>query len=53
MLDTRFPESFCAACTCASISEAVRFRENPLFPVAQKVQPILQPTWVEMQMETP
>ena len=40
-----------AASICASISEAVRLREKPLLPVAQKVQPILQPTCVEMQME--
>ena len=33
------------------ISLGKRSREKPLLPVAQNVQPILQPTCVEMQME--
>ncbi len=35
--------------TWATISPAVRSRRNPAWPVAQKAQPIGQPTWVETQ----
>ena len=33
----------------SSISPTVRFRVKPSAPVAQKAQPIAQPTWVERQ----
>ena len=35
--------------TCSTISSAERFRSTPLSPLAQKTQPIPQPTWVLMQ----
>ena len=50
-LEMRAPRSFWAVWISASISPAVRFLEKPLLPVAQKVQPIRQPTCVEMQIE--
>jgi hypothetical protein len=39
-----------AACaSCSTISPALRLPLSPIVPVAQKVQPMLQPTWEEMQ----
>lgn len=53
MWEMRSPASTEAACTWERISEGERLRANPLWPVAQKLQFILHPTWVEMQMEVP
>ena len=53
IFDILSPESRCAASIWASISDAVSEREKPLLPVAQKVQPILQPTCVDMQTDVP
>lgn len=49
--EMRSPMSFCAVWISEIISLGKRSREKPLLPVAQNVQPILQPTCVEMQME--
>ena len=40
------------ATTWPTISEALRFRMMPICPVAQKVQPMAQPTWLERQSVT-
>ena len=38
-----------ARATWSTISPEVRFRESPIVPVMQKVQPTAQPAWVETQ----
>ena len=52
-LDTRSPVSFWIAYTWASISPTVRFRTRPPMPEAQNLQPMRQPTWEEIQTESP
>ena len=50
LLDRRLPGSRAPEwSTWATISPADRLRARPPWPVAQKVQPMPQPTWVEMQ----
>mmetsp|Transcript_22558 Transcript_22558/g.89588 ORF Transcript_22558/g.89588 Transcript_22558/m.89588 type:complete len:208 (-) Transcript_22558:166-789(-) len=35
--------------TCSKISVAVSWRRKPIWPVAQKTQPIAQPAWLDTQ----
>ncbi len=58
-MNTRFtgtpsgcPWWFSMATTWPTISAAVRLRTMPICPVAQKVQPMAQPTWLERQRVT-
>ena len=46
------PSNVCARNTCSIISPADRFRFRPNSPLAQKTQPIAQPTCVLMQTVT-
>ena len=53
ILEMGNPESFSEKSTSSRISEARKFRTSPPMVEAQKAQPCLQPTWVEMQTVLP
>ena len=38
-----------AATTCSTISPELSWRVNPAWPVAQNVQPMAQPAWLDTQ----
>ena len=46
-LFTGWGEACAARTTCSTISPASRWRSKPAWPVAQNVQPIAQPAWLE------
>ena len=50
---TGFPAALSLTMNSSSISQAFRFRFLPPMVEAQKLQPMAQPTWVDMQRELP